>query len=263
MFDSRGVFDANVGKQSTVFEYPPKEYYRFNSISLESSVGNLAGAFDIEKKALEDNLASVRDEIVRDSTVSGLTNGPVVPFFVPRFDGTDIGVMLRDGLLTRLKDSYARVFPEAHIKVVAQDKLDIIDSLQPRAGTRYSELLSTLKESSICGLYFPHAFAGHSVSSQVKSSADAGKDIRCTLSGPLETVSALIAAPDLITSSEFYSPVLCMSGVSHTDSKLIPVLKSYGQHMEMWIVSNCLVPGIEMVSEQWTGGMTAYKPYYG
>ena len=50
-----------------------------------------------------------------------------------------------------------------------------------------------------------------------------------------------------------------MSGARHVDNRLEAVLKSYGPHLEFWVLSNLLTPGIEQVSEQWYGGLTIYK----
>ena len=50
-----------------------------------------------------------------------------------------------------------------------------------------------------------------------------------------------------------------MSGVRHVDERLEAVLKSYGPHLEFWVLSNVLTPGKEQISEQWYGGLTIYK----
>ena len=109
------------------------------------------------------------------------------------------------------------------------------------------------------GIYFPAAFPEFAISSQRDAFKSLQTDLNICLSGPLEVVSATTSCPSLLIDSENYSPILCMSGVSHVDNRLEAVLKSYGPHLEFWILSNLLTPGVEQVSEQWYGGLTIYK----
>ena len=135
----------------------------------------------------------------------------------------------------------------------------MIGRLLPIPEVGYSSFLDSLRQSDVIGYYFPLAFAEFSVSSQRLAYKSISSPLSFCLSGPLEIISSVITNPSLLINSEHYSPILCMSGARHVDNRLEAVLKSYGPHLEFWVLSNLLTPGIEQVSEQWYGGLTIYK----
>ena len=84
-------------------------------------------------------------------------------------------------------------------------------------------------------------------------------DLDVCLSGPFEMVYSLIAQPKLLFSEENYSPILCASALLHSDPRMVMMFKSYGPHLEFWLMTQMLTPTKTQVSEQWAGGITIFK----
>ena len=143
--------------------------------------------------------------------------------------------------------------------MVTQDKQHLAHRLLSSPGSGYEQLLSAVNNSDVIGFYFPSAFPEFSISSQRDAFKSISSSLKMCLSGPLEIVSASILNPSLLINTDHYSPILCMSGVRHVDERLESVLKSYGPHLEFWVLSNVLIPGKEQLSEQWYGGLTIYQ----
>ena len=81
------------------------------------------------------------------------------------------------------------------------------------------------------------------------------------LSGPIEVATSLIGTPNLLINKKYYSPVLCLSSVTHSDPRLICCFKSYGRHLEFWCLSQMLSKTKKQVSEQWSGGLSFFTEY--
>ena len=258
MFDTKGSFIPS--SVHNVFSYPPSDYYQLNlKTSPEELIKVICGSLNHNGENIQPNFNNLRDEIHQDSSLRSVLHGPFIPFFLQQNTATDIGSILESELLPSLNSSFLRDHPDAHFKVVIQDKQYLSGRLLPVHHSGYQRFLSSLNHSSIIGFYFPYAFPEFSISSQREAYKSITTSLNTCLSGPLEIVSASITYPSFLINTDHYSPILCMSGVRHVDPRLEAVLKSYGPHLEFWILSNVLTPGIEQVSEQWYGGLTIYK----
>ena len=193
--------------------------------------------------------------------IKNINNGIKVPFVINKTDLPDIGTYLEETLLEKVSKSFTDFFPESHFKAVIQDKTDLINKLFPSLNSGYKAFLDKLSKVDICGYYFPQVLQEYSVDSQILQMKELNKVQNLCLSGPLEVATSLIGTPNLLISKTHYSPVLCLSGVTHIDSRLICCFKSYGRHLEFWCLSQMLSKNKKQVSEQWSGGLSFYSEY--
>ncbi len=258
MFDTKGSFiPTSVHK---VFSYPPSGYYKFNlETSTDEMIDSVCSCVSNPANNIRTSFSNLHDDILRDPSLSSVLDGPFIPFCINQNASTDIGSILESDLLPSLNTSFLQEYPDAHFKVVTQDKQHLAGRLLPVTDSGYQNILSSLNSSHLIGYYFPYAFPEFSISSQRQAFKSISTPLQICLSGPLEIVSASITYPSLLINTDHYSPILCMSGVRHCDQRLEAVLKSYGPHLEFWILSNVLTAGREQISEQWYGGLTIYK----
>ncbi len=257
MFNAKGSFIPS--SSHNVFSYPPIGYYKFNLDSSFSDIVNLICSSSGKlAQNYQDSFNSLHHKIKQDTSISNILNGPILPFSIKKNPSSDIGSILETDLLPSLNTSFLKGYPDAHFKVVTQDKQHLARRLVSSVGSGYEGFLASINNSDIIGYYFPSAFAEFSVSSQREAFKSISSSLNVCLSGPLEIVSASISNPSLLINNDHYSPILCMSGVRHVDERLEAVLKSYGPHLEFWVLSNVLTPGKEQISEQWYGGLTVY-----
>jgi len=256
MFDTRGHFIP--GQDLSFFAYPPSNFYQLNLQSTRDIIHSIARLYSIDRLSLSSSFDQLHSNITEDHSLASCLSGPHLPFYLPASDITDVGTRLVEEVLPILSNEFTSTDLDAHFKAVIQDKKQLPNRLQPYPGTRYDELLKANSNSPVVGFFFPLAFNQFSVSSQRKAFSLIQSNLSITLSGPLEICSALSASPRLLMHTESYSPILCMSGVQHVDQRLTCCLKSYGPHLEFWVLSNILLPGVEQVSEQWSGGITIY-----
>ena len=67
-------------------------------------------------------------------------------------------------------------------------------------------------------------------------------NLSVSLSGPFEMIYSLISYPQLLFSKNNYSPILCASALKHIDPRMVMLFKSYGQHLEFWLMTQILTP---------------------
>lgn len=259
MFDTKGSLIPSPAHK--VFSYPTSGYYKFNlATPLDELIDSICSSSVSSSNNIRSIFNSLHDEINHDQSLRSILNGPCIPFGLEKNLSSDIGSILEMDLLPSLNSSFLDSYPDAHFKVVIQDKQLLAGRLLPFQGSGYQKFLSTLNSANVIGYYFPYAFPEFSISSQRDAFKAITTSLNICLSGPLEIVSASTTNPSLLINADYYSPILCMSGVHHVDDRLEAVLKSYGPHLEFWVLSNILTPGIEQVSEQWYGGLTIYQP---
>lgn len=258
MFDLVGRFIPH-SSQSTYRE-PCSDFYKLNL-----PFPNQLKVRDHPDKSVEidhvnDSLSHLLSKIKTDNQLSNILNGPTLPFFISKTSIPDIGERLEKIDFPSLSNSFCKAFPKSHFKAIIQDDLQLVERLHPYPSTRYDLFLDHISRSSVVGYYFPLAFNQFSISSQRSCMNSLPTHIPVCLSGPIEVSSVLTSYPSILFDKTSYSPILCLSGVAHYDERLIACFKSYGPHLEFWIISNCLLPGVEQVSEQWSGGLTIYHP---
>jgi len=257
MFDSNGTFIPNLIHK--VFSYPPSDYYQFNLDSASKIFDSISTANSISTNEIRSSYDQLYYDIDQDQSLRNILNGPSIPFYIPCNDKSDIGSILQIDLLPQLDFSFRNSFPSSHFKIITQDKQHLIDRLLPTPESGYQAFLDQINSTDVFGFYFPASFPEFAISAQREAFKCLHTSLNICLSGPLDIVSAVTTFPTLLINTVHYSPILCMPGVHHVDQRLEAVLKSYGPHLELWILSNLLAPGLEQVSEQWYGGLTVYR----
>jgi len=256
MFDSQGYFVPS--HDLTYFAYPPTKFYKLNLPDPQDVIDNISTIYSVDKQCLSKKLDEIVAKITSDPLLPNLINGPFVPFYLPYSSISDIGIRLTDEILPTLSEAFKATDPRAHFKAVIQDKQQLNHRILPAPASGYPALMDANSTSALFGVYFPIVFNQFSVSSQRKAFSKIKSDLQICLSGPLEICSSIVASPKLLIHRESYSPILNMSGAQHVDDRLTCCIKSYGPHLEFWVLTNNLMPGVEQVSEQWAGGLTVY-----
>ena len=213
------------------------------------------------KKSAFEALLGLNNTINNNIFIKNINNGIKIPFVINKTDITDIGMYLEETLLEKVSKSFTDFSPDSHFKAVIQDKTDLVNKLFPSINSGYKEFLNKLSKSDICGYYFPQVLQEYSVDSQILQMKELNKVPNLCLSGPLEVAISIIGTPNLLISKMHYSPVLCLSGVTHIDERLICCFKSYGRHLEFWCLSQMLSKNKKQVSEQWSGGLSFFTEY--
>ena len=206
-------------------------------------------------------LNKVANNINSNTLFRDINKGLKVPFVIEKTKFDDIGSYFEENLLEQVSNSFTDFHPESHFKAIIQDKTDLKKKLFPTKNSGYDDFLNRLSKSNICGYYFPQVLQEYSVEAQITQMKDLKNIPDICLSGPIEVSSSLIGNPNLLINKKYYSPVLCLSGVTHIDERLISCFKSYGKHLEFWCLSQMLSKDKKQVSEQWTGGLSIYTEY--
>ena len=227
MFDNKGWRLPN-GIYET-FSDKPKWFFKLGENLPEDklAINRIDKYKNINRKndALE-ALLGLNNKINNNIFIKNINNAIKVPFVIKKTDVDDIGKFFEEILLEKVSKSFTDFFPDSHFKAVIQDKTDLIKKLFPSLNTGYQEFLNKLSKSDICGYYFPQVLQEYSVDSQILQMKDLNKVPNLCLSGPLEVATSLIGTPNLLISKTHYSPVLCLSGVTHIDERLISFDKS-------------------------------------
>ncbi|MDA9701519.1 hypothetical protein N9V02_06675 [Prochlorococcus sp. AH-736-L23] len=241
-------------------------YYKLNKFVnkpreiLEKSKKHFPSLQDIESKVFEKNLEELRKRIESNEDFKPILNSKYYPFIIPiNYKKIDIGEQLEKELLPLVERSFKNEFPDCHFKITIQNNLPLCKKISISQISRYEELVKKNNKNVICGFYFPEALIGYDIPSQKEQMRDLPQFDGICISGALDICSALIGNPQMLIHKETYSPILCLTALEHQDKRITCLFKSYGPHLEFWGLSNQLLPGIDQVSEQWTGGLSFYK----
>ena len=242
------------------FSENPKWFFKlgdnlFDDITAIERINKYLG---IHKKNTIEALSEVDNKINSNFLIRGINNGLKVPFAIKKTKFDDIGNYFEEILLEKVSRSFTDSNKESHFKAVIQDKTDLKEKLFPTKNSGYDDFINKLSKSDICGYYFPQVLQEYSVEAQIIQMKDLNNITNICLSGPIEVSSSFIGNPNLLINRKYYSPVLCLSGVSHIDERLISCFKSYGRHLEFWCLSQMLSKDKKQVSEQWSGGLSIY-----
>lgn len=272
LFDSSGWLVPQSGYR--VFSSKPSSYYKFpesnsNSLDRISSLytwGKVSSPIDVSTP-----LTQLYERILEDSVLGGICNGIAYPFYLPGhdFEALSLGDAVSDVIFPRLKMEFEGLFPGSHFDVKSQGEVAIKDCISPYPGSGQDELMSCLERGEgIFGWTFPGALMGYSIRSQRAAFDELNTKSRLArshlaLTGPIDMGAALLSSPSMLIDPNHYSPVICLSGVQHQDARYCLTFKAYGPHLEFWIMPNQLMPGVEQVSEQWTGAITFFSTIAG
>ncbi len=247
-----------------IFGSNHRNYYKTNQETIKFNDCISRHSEFTSKYKISKPLNSINDLIntfKTNNNYSNLLYGPCIPFVLEKKTIKDIGDELESSLLNTVSSSFKDFYPSSNFKAVIQDKTSLSGKLAPSEKTGYGKLLDMLSEHWVCGLYFPMALQEYSVHSQQQKLLTLPHHDGICISGPLEVSSALIGCPNLLINKKNYSPLLCLSGVSHVDPRLICCYKSYGPHLEFWCFSQMLTKSKFQVSEQWSGGISIYQSF--
>ena len=256
------------GEGARVFGKVPSFYYKLNQPEIEYEfILNRTKQFSFQEvnatpSAFKAEAEALLEKIKYSEAYSGLLKGIKVPFVIGRkARSLDLGEELENDLLPNLQKSFNAQFPESHFKAVLQSNSELQGNITLAAGSRYQELISAIESRAVVGWYFPQALQEFDVRSQRDQMASLPEiqGAKTCLSGGIDICAAVSGVPDLLISDEFYTPILCMSAYSHSDPRLVLLLKAYGPHMEFWCMTQMLMPDTTQVSEQWAGGLTVYS----
>lgn len=246
------------------FSSQPKWFFKLgeNLFDNETAIDRIDKYQEIVlKKNSIEALSALDNKINSNLLIKNLNKGPKVPFVIKKIKIDDVGNYLEKVLLEKVSKSFTDFYPDSHFKAVIQDKTNLKTKLFPSNNSGYEEFMKKLSESNICGYYFPQVLQEYSVDAQILQMRDLNNIPNICLSGPIEVATSLIGNPNLLINKKYYSPVLCLSGVSHIDDRLISCFKSYGRHLEFWCLSQMLTKDKKQVSEQWSGGISIFTEY--
>jgi len=251
-----------------VFSDIPKEFYKTNPINVDYAnqhrlaLENGLISDDVIVSDIETGLGDIVDMINASSDHKNLFIGPAIPFsFSMPKAGQDLGAQLESFWLPLLKDNYEQQGADRYFKATLQGNTKLEQSVKIAVGSGYDLFLEKCTSSTVVGYYFPTVFQEFDIQSQRSRSAGIKgiTGLEMCLSGPFEIIYSLISYPDFLVNSESYSPILCASALEHIDPRMVLMFKSYGPHLEFWLMTQMLTPTKTQVSEQWSGGLTIYK----
>jgi len=255
--------------EDRIFGDTPSFYYKLKQPDIDYDlILNRAIKHDLCGKNIStSNFKSVANSLLnklkKNNDFSPLLNGVHIPFIYHETNKIiDLGKNLEEKILPALKESFTQKFPKAHFKAVLQSDSELRSNINPHPDTRYDEFLNDSLDGVI-GWYFPQAFQEFDINSQRSQMIKLPElnDLKMCLSGGMDIGAAVVSTPELLISKDHYTPILCMSGLVHSDERLILLLKSYGPHMEFWCMSQMLSKKTTQVSEQWAGGLTVFSKF--
>lgn len=264
-FNSNGRRKASADLR--IFSEVPQNYYRLSQPKIDyenvlfnsKKFGNINA--DINLKIFAEACESLKNEIQLDVNLNALLNGVHIPFIVRKIDSLeDLGKDLEDVELPAYQKAFNAAYPEAHFKAVLQSNSMLAGSISLDSRSRYDKFLEQAKENVLIGWYFPQALQEFDIASQRQQMTELPGEKNICLSGGIDAIAALIGTPGLLISDEFYAPILCLSSYVHSDPRLVMLMKSYGPHMEFWCMTQMLSKNVSQVSEQWSGGLTIFRP---
>ena len=213
-------------------------------------------------ETIEREHQTLYDLIKSNSDYQNILLGTSIPFAVSMHDlERDIGSQLEKKFLPIVKKNYEESQKGSWFKATLQGDNFLEDSLKVVERTGYDEFIGAVKSRCVVGYYFPTAFQEYDIESQRNQLNKLPRvvDFNVCVSGHIEASYALLMHPDLLFVRDSYSPILCLSAIEHNDPRMVPIFKSYGPHLEFWLLSQMMTPTQTQVSEQWAGGLTIYK----
>lgn len=257
----------NPSEECRVFSKTPKNFYKLNSPKIEYMTQHqtavCAGltSSKLDVSGIEASLAFINDRVGNSDAYKHLFKATAVPFcFTVPDRRIDLGRELEGRWLPLLQTEFEKKIPGAQFRATLQGNTQLADQINPANGSGYAEFLDQHSCSIVVGYYFPTAFQEFDISSQRKRIINLPTidKLAFCLSGPFEIIYTLVCYPDLLFDRQSYSPILCASSLEHKDPRMVMIFKSYGPHLEFWLMSQMLTPSRTQVSEQWSGGLTIY-----
>ena len=251
-----------------IFSTEPKSFYKIDNFDTDYSkqhklaLENNLVSEDVNLIEAEENLTEIKNLIINEDKYKNLFKATAIPFCMSIKDlKKDIGTILEDYWLPLLKKEYEKQVTGTYYKATLQGNTELKKSLSVSENTGYDIFLNNCSNSTVLGYFFPTAFQVFDIETQRRRISELPKinNLTLSLSGPFEIIYSLICYPQLLYSKKNYSPILCASALKHIDPRMVMLFKSYGQHLEFWLMTQMLTPTKTQVSEQWSGGITIFK----
>ena len=251
-----------------VFDNAKRNFYKINKPSFDVEKQHIKA---LELKLLDESITfnSVNAEqkalytsIKNNPDYQNLLLGTCVPFAVSIHDlKSDIGEQLEEDFLPLVKKTYEESQNGSWFKATLQGGNTLQNSLKVVEASGYKSFLDAVKFHCVVGYYFPTAFQEYDIASQRNqvNLLPKSEDFTMCLSGHVEASYSLAMYPDLLFARNNYSPILCLSALEPSDPRMVPMFKSYGPHLEFWLLSQMMTETQTQISEQWSGGLTIYK----
>lgn len=264
IFDNNGRYvprdtDRVFSKEKTSNYYTIDNFNINYSAIYENYKKHLTSGINIQLSDFEHQASSLINKIADDNSINNLLKGVYVPFYF-KLETTfkDLGTNLEEILLVDLNKSFTSSFKQSHFKAILQGDTQLKESIEIAQNSNYSKFIE-LSKNGVVGIYFPQVFQEFDLDSQRNTISNFPKsNINICLSGGFDICAALIGSPELLINRNSYSPILLMSSFVHSDPRLVLLLKSYGPHLEFWLMSQMLTPSTKQVSEQWAGGISVF-----
>lgn len=250
-----------------VFNKDPSDFYKLKQPFIDYSVlihrlqKFQSKKINLSANEFENKVNSLIEKIQISSVYSNLLNGVFLPFAYERNQlNIDLGTELEEELLPNLHKSFIQKFPDSHFKAVLQSNTILKNNIFVEKDSRYDNFIAKVSKSTVVGIFFPQVLQEFDIKTQrmQMQTLPATDPFNICLSGGIDVCSALTGFPELLISSDFYTPILTLSSYEHNDKRLILLMKAYGANLEFWCMTQMLTPSITQVSEQWTGGLTFY-----
>jgi hypothetical protein len=100
-----------------------------------------------------DRCAVAIEGVGRDSQIANLLKGPHFPFVIPQLDAGDLGNLLDGTIVPAMGRSYTAQFPQREFHNPLHGRLG--GYVRVAADTRQERLVKSVREGSVCGVYFP------------------------------------------------------------------------------------------------------------
>ena len=251
-----------------VFSKTPKTFYKLNDVKFDYSIQHRtavsAGLTDprLDVSDVKNTLTLVDERIQNSAVYRNLFKATAIPFCLSLPNRRlDIGTELEDNWLPLLKTEFEKQASGAYFKATLQGNKPLSKNIKATDGSGYANFLEQHSPAAVVGYYFPTAFQEFDISSQRNRIMNLPKldELKLCLSGPFEIIYSLICYPKLLFDKLSYSPILCASALEHKDPRMVMLFKSYGPHLEFWLMTQMLTPKETQVSEQWSGGVTIFK----
>jgi hypothetical protein len=251
-----------------VFSNSPSDYYRINQqvndfqLVLDRIKKNNLISINVDPLDFENRLITLKNKIQNNESFKNIINGVHIPFVYQGLNkNDDLGSDLEDYLLPAMQKSFKEKHPKSNFKATLQGNSVLINNLRIASNSRYEKFIEISNLNAVVGWYFPQALQEFDIVSQRAQMTELPHtdEFAVCLSGAKDICAAIVGSPDILISTDFYTPILCMSSYVHNDPRLVLLLKSYGPHLEFWCMSQMLTKNVTQVSEQWSGGLTIYE----
>jgi hypothetical protein len=250
MFDENGRCVPDTNFTSPVHTQT-RRYFQIEQSELDyqASYERLDEAFGVANAiSVEEFQARVETILnkLSESEESGILNGVMVPFILPKAAYGDIGQALESDYLPAVEKAFLSIFPDYSFTNYSPKSLD--KQLRVADGSRHEHLLNQMQQEVVVGVYFP-CLLEYSVSAAIEQTTKLPEQFM--LAGGFDSAAAFISMPNLLYREEAYPPLLWLSGLESVEENVGYHFEAYGYDLTF----NRRVH-LGQVAEYWASGLT-------